>query len=56
MGGVCNTHGTKHKCVEVWLENLKENNLEDLDLDRRIILKSIISTMGGRRLGEISPE
>jgi hypothetical protein len=54
MGGVCNTHGREHKFVEVWLENLKKNNLEDLDVDGRIILKSIISTMGRRRLVKLA--
>jgi hypothetical protein len=39
MSRVCNIHGGKRYAYGVWWENLKErNNVEDLSIDRCIIL------------------
>jgi hypothetical protein len=43
MGGECSMYGKDEKCIQYWLESLRERyHSEDLGVDGRIILELIL--------------
>jgi hypothetical protein len=48
MGAACGTRGGEEKCIEFYWGNFKERHpLEDLGLDRKILLKFLLGVSRG---------
>jgi hypothetical protein len=51
VDGACDTYGEEDKCTEVWWEYLKERDqLQDVGLDRKVILKRTLKKQDGSEL------
>jgi len=50
MGGACSTHARDEKCVQNFGQSKGIDHLEDLGVDRNIILQCILRKYGGKLL------